>query len=275
MSIGCDAARARVVCVLACAALALSLCVVVCPAARADIVPLSSKLTASSSADVDPPTTPLTPDNDLDQTLDGHLHNLSVTTGQSDTVGVLSETVAASAAVTYAGNTSFTVQISGARSGTDNSADEPGGSYQSKARFTLSFQNLATDTITVDWTLLFNRQNTGTFTPFTIGLQHLGRFDARGPQVLFSSLSGRASGTEVFNLTGTGVGGFSTLEFDLVLSGSTSDLALPENWTGTFAVRTPPMTITPVPEPGRTGMLVFGLGLLAILRGARRNGYRC
>lgn len=272
----CDAFPANAVSILVrAAALALWLPIAVCSVARADIVPLSSKLTASSAADVDPPTTPLTPDSDLDQTPDGKLRNLSVATRQSDANGPLSETVTASASVTYAGNTRFTVQMNGARSGTDNSVDEPGGTYQSKARFALSFQNLATDTITVDWALLFSRENTGTFTPFTIGLQHLGKFDARGPQVPFSSQGGTASGTEVFDLTGTGVGGFSTLEFDLVLSGSTSDLAPPENWAATFTVRTPPMTITPVPEAGTAGMFLFGLGLLAMLRAPRRGGYRC
>jgi hypothetical protein len=102
-------------------------------------------------------------------------------------------------------------------------------------------------------------------------LQHLGKFDARGPKVLFSSLSDTASGTEVFNLTGTGAGGFSTLEFDLVLSGSTSDLVPPENWAATFTVHTPPMTITPVPEPGTVGLLMAGLALLAMLRAGRRT----
>jgi len=238
--------------------------------ARADITPLSSQLTASSVADVDPDVTPNTPDSDADGTPDGNLRPMSVSTSQTDLVlPDLSELVTASASVTYSGNDALTVQMVGTRSGTDATFGSPGGEYSSKAHYGLSFQNLAVGEITVDWSVSFERNTTGTFTPLGVIVRRGGIVVSDGPTVAFADQAGIVAGSKTFALDQTNLA-FYSLEIDLSMVGRTTYLAPPESWSATFVVRTPPMTITPVPEPTTVASMALGLAMLAVLR--RRRG---
>lgn len=238
--------------------------------ARADITPLSSQLTASSAADVDPVGTSV-PDEDSDGTPDGQLQSLSVSTFQSDsTPPDLSEAVTAHASVVYTGDDLLTVKIFGARSGTDDTLGSPGGSFASQTGFDLSFQNLAVGSITVDWVLTFDRPNTGTFTPFGIVVRRGGIIDSRGPSVPFDAMSGMVSGSETFDLNETTLA-FYDLELDFSMVGSTTNVADPESWDATFTVSTPPMTIVPVPEASAPFATVVGSAVLGLLQRLRRS----
>ena len=229
---------------------------------RADILPLSSDLTASSVADVDPSTGTSTRDTDADGTPDGQLQGLSVSTLQSDSaLPDLSEDVTTTASVVYTGNDLLTVEMLGARSGSGVPASF--SSYGSSAGFDLSFQNLDVGSITVDWMLTFERTTTGTNAPFGIVVRRGGIIDSRSPSIPFADLSGVASGSETFDLDQTNLA-FYDLELDFHMAGSTNHPADPESWNATFTVHTPPLTITPVPEPAApvltaVGLLVFGL----------------
>lgn len=229
--------------------------------AKADITPLSSRLTASSIADVDP-LNPDAPDSDADSTPDGHLRPMSVSTSQAEVGSGLSELVTASASVTYTGNDTLTVQMVGARSGTDATFGPPGGEYSSKARYGLSFENLTVGEITVDWSVAFVRTTTGTFTPLGVVVRRGGIIVSGGPTAVFADRSGIIAGSQTFALDQT-ILAFYDLEIELSMVGNTSNLAPPESWQATFVVRTPPMTITPVPEPASVVMLALGLALLA------------
>lgn len=235
---------------------------------RADITPLSSAMTASSVADVDPDANPDIPDSSADSTPDGNLRPMSVSTSQSDFSANLSELVTATASVTYAGNDSLTVQMAGARSGTDSTLGSPGGEYRSKAHYELSFQNLSVSALTVDWNVAFDRYSTGTFTPLSVVVRRGGIIVSDGPRVGFADKSGMVSGSKTFALDQT-ILAFYTLEIDLSMLGRTTDVSLPESWAATFTVHTPPMTITPVPEPATVGTLALGLATLAALRRRR------
>jgi hypothetical protein len=242
--------------------------------ARADITPLSSQLTASSAADVEPLDAGNVPDADSDGTPDGQLKGLSVSTFQSDsTPPDLSEAVTTHASVVYTGDDLLTVNMFGARSGTDDTLGEPGGSYASRTGFDLSFQNLAVGSITVDWVLTFDRPNTGTFTPFGIVVRRGGIIDSRGPSVPFDAMSGMASGSETFDLNETNLA-FYDLELELYMVGGASNLADPESWDATFTVHTPPMTIVPVPEPSAPVTTAIGLATFVLLRRRFRQARR-
>jgi hypothetical protein len=233
--------------------------------ARAEITPLSSQLTASSLADVEPLSGASVPDTDSDGTPDGQLRSLSVSTLQSDSAPDLAEAVTATASVVYTGDDLLTVEVFGGRSGTDSTIGSPGGNYDSETGFDLSFQNLAVGTITVDWVLTFDRPGTGTFTPFGIVVRRGGIIDSRGPSVPFDAQSGIVSGSETFDLTATNLA-FYDLEIDFAMIGATSNLAEPESWDATFTVHTPPMTITPVPEPSAPVATAVGLATFGLLR---------
>lgn len=235
---------------------------------RADIVPLSSDLTASSAADVDPSTGTNVPDADADGTPDGQLVGLGVSTFQSDSaLPDLSEDVTTTSSVVYTGNDLLTVEMFGARSGTG--AGSPGSDYASHAAFDLSFQNLAASSITVDWMVSFERNTTGTHAPFGIVVRRGGIIDSRSPSVPFAALSGVESGSETFDLTETNLA-FYDLELDFGMVGSTTNLADGEHWNATFTAHTPPMTITPVPEPSAPLTTLVGLAVFGLLRRFQR-----
>jgi hypothetical protein len=234
---------------------------------HADVTPLSSQLDASSVADVDPGTGSSVPDEDSDGTPDGNLHGLSVSTFQSDSaVPDLLEEVTATSSVVYSGNDLLTVEMFGARSGTGVSA---GSDCGSSAHFDLFFQNLAVGSITVNWTITFERQTAPAPTPFGITVRRGGIVDSRSPSVPLMDLSGVASGSETFDLNETSQA-FYDLDLDFVMAGSTSHPADPESWNATFTVHTPPMTITPVPEPSRPALALVGLAILGLLRRFRQ-----
>jgi hypothetical protein len=243
-------------------AFALLILSCIATSSQADITPLSSKLKASSVADVDPDTVPNVPDAKEDSTPDGHLRSLGVATGVHDAVPPdLTEFVSTTASVRYVGNDTAIITFIGGRSGSDPTLGPPGGEFASVASFDLAFQNLAAGTLNVDWVLGFTRPNTGTFTPLGIGLQRGAFFDSRGPSVPFDAKSASdMRGTESFTLDRTGIAGLYTLELDLSMVGRTTDLNQLENWNVTFTVHTPAMTITPVPEPSIPAALVLGVG---------------
>jgi hypothetical protein len=258
--------RSASACVI-CAALLMA------PAAPAAITPSASSISARSVADIDPDDVN-SPDLQSDSTT-GVLRNLNVSTAASDALAPdLFESVATSASVTYAGATSATVHLFGARLGTDSAPGSPGGEYDSRASYRLSFQNLALDTLTVDWTVVFERPNTGTFTPLGIGLSNGANFESIGPSVPFDSGGGSVTGSKKFTLDGTGFAGLYTLELDLAMAGVTTDLAAPERWDATFVLTTPEMTITPVPEPALPLLFLSGLGVLAGKRMRDTRGAR-
>src|SRR5574338_1560108 len=227
---------------------------------QAAITPLSSQLTASSAADLDPVALDPVPDEDSDGTPDGQLQSPEVSTSQGDSLPPnLSELVTASASVIYTGNDLVTVSMSGSRSGTDDSLGAPGGYFASKANFDLAFQNLDVGSITVDWDVTFERPSMGTFTPFGIVVRRGGIVDSRGPEVPFDALSGSFSGSETFDLTETS-NAFYDLELVFYLVRNTTNLLQLESWDATFTVSTPPMSITPVPEPSAPLATLAGVG---------------
>lgn len=237
--------------------------------AHADITPLSSRLTASSLSNI-VAGTPKAADTDEDAT-GSQLANLSVVTDQYEAQPVdLSQTVTASGSVTYLSDTSFVVQLIGTRSGTDSGPSGISSAYDSRAKFVLEFQNLAAGAITVDWNIPFERDYQGTIAPLGVGLRWSGVLDAVSPTVDFNTGSGTSIGSHTFDLTTTGASGRYWLELELYMAGQTSNLAPPEHWTATFAVTTPRMTITPVPEPTTVVMLSAGLALLGAGRLRRR-----
>ena len=224
------------------------------PMLEADITPSSSSLSATSLADVEP--LDLDPVTGTDGTPDGLLRDLSVLAIANDgSPPDLSEFVATSASVAYSGNNTITVQMDGARSGTDSTLGAPGGSYESIAEFRLPFENLDAGTsVTVAWQLDWERPSEGVTSPHGIALRRGFDLDSRGLFIPFDALEGSASGMETFELTATG-GGFSslyTLEIDLYMVGMTTDLAQAESWDATFVITTPPIT-TLSSDPGLLG----------------------
>lgn len=243
--------------------------------ARANITPLSSSIRASALADVDPDQ-PNVPDLHQDSTPDGHLRPMSVNSFDFETQPIdLSESVATSASVSYIGDNTIIVRMAGARSGTDSSPGGAGGEYASVAAYRLRFQNLtANSSLTVSYLLnSYDRPYEQVTTPIGFGVRDAFQvFHGDSVRVPFDSHSGSGlQGSQTLDLASTGFLGMYTLELDLSMVGRTSDLAPPENWDIIMTITTPPMTITPVPEPATAATLVLGLALVGWVALRRRH----
>ncbi|HEY7090948.1 MAG TPA: hypothetical protein VH518_22820 [Tepidisphaeraceae bacterium] len=232
----------------------------VCTAsARADITPISSSISSSALADIDPDD-PNVPDLHQDST-SSQLRPMSVSSFDTDVQPVdLSENVASSASVSYIGNDTIIVHMSGARSGTDSAPGAPGGEYASIDAYRMRFQNLtANSSLLVSWVLhIYNRPYEMVTTPIGFGVRDaIQIFHGDSIKVPFDSHSGtNLQGSQTLDLTSTGALGVYTLELDLFMSGRTTDLAPPESWDATLTITTPPMTITPIPEPAGVAGLI-------------------
>jgi hypothetical protein len=233
--------------------------------AIADITPQSSSISSSSLADVDPDD-PNVPDLHSDST-SSQLRPMSVNSIDTDLQPVdLSETVAASASVSYVGNNTIVVHLAGSRSGTDPGPGAPGGEYACVDAYRFKFQNLtANSTLLVSYVLAtYNRNYEAVNTPIGYGVRDaIQIFHGDSIKVPFDSHSGtNLQGSATLDLPSTGALGVYTLELDLSMVGRTTDLAPPENYDVTFTITTPTMTITPAPEPTSTASVLAGLGLV-------------
>lgn len=226
------AARARAACAVLLLAASASL-------ARADLEYASSGLHALASAQVEGNEQGLE-DVEDDVPAPGELRDLEVSAAATDTLGNdVQFDVFADGSVRYASADTFVVHIVGLRRGSDTTIGSPGGFYEIRLSYTLSFRALADGEITVDEHFVFVRNNTGTFTPLGVALQSGGVSDSRGPDVAFNERSGTGGGRETFAVS---AGRFYTFRIDLSMNGYGSDARQGESWDATFTVQTPPLT---------------------------------
>ena len=259
---------------LGCGSKVISISLLLCLActatlSRADITPQTSSINSSSLADVDPDEQPNTPDVHSDST-GSQLRSMNVSSFDFELQPIdLSETVTGAASASYVGNTTIIVHMSGSRSGTDAAPGAPGGEYASVDAYRFKFQNLtANSSLLVSYVLhTYNRSYEQVTTPIGFGVRDaLQVFHGDSIKVPFDSHSGtNVQGSQSLDLTNTGALGVYQLELDLSMVGRTTDLAPPENWDVTFTITTPPMTITPIPEPA-AALLLVSVGLAGFKR---------
>ncbi|WP_201158217.1 VPLPA-CTERM sorting domain-containing protein [Rhodobaculum claviforme] len=110
------------------------------------------------------------------------------------------------------------------------------------------------------------------FLRFRVNPQNRGFLDIFGLETRFFFRGGRAEGELDFGAPG--VGAFGTATFVLGFGGDCRDSVLPGAYSCDFdtAEMTVAYRVTPVPLPSAAWFLLAGLGSLAGLRAARRNG---
>jgi len=204
--------------------------------ARADIQLGASSLRATSRARVDPNTTEKV---DMVENVPdpGTLHGVFVQATASDSA-VISESVNTTGQVEVTAPDAFVVHLTTMRSGTDDTADEPGGVYTGLVTFELAFLALGDGTLTVGESVTFTRPNTGTFTPLGLSLESGALHDTRPIEVPFDDTSGTGGKPEAFTIqNGRGY----LLRIDILMSGATSDVSQAESWDAVFTVQLPPV----------------------------------